>query len=75
RTNKLIRFKPEDSETTLLVTIFEKNAYPSRGLRERIAEHLGLNMRQVQLWFQNKRASVKATTGVTFERPARKDSV
>ncbi|KAI8610916.1 Homeodomain-like protein, partial [Chytriomyces sp. MP71] len=52
---KPMRFRPTDGEYALLTGIFNKNQFPSRTLREKLAAHLGLNMRQVQLWFQNRR--------------------
>ncbi|KAJ3233375.1 hypothetical protein HDU81_002308 [Chytriomyces hyalinus] len=69
-TDKPMRFRPTDQEYAMLVSIFNKNQFPSRSLREKIAAHLGLNMRQVQLWFQNRRASLKGS-GLTFQRPVK----
>ncbi|TPX66515.1 hypothetical protein CcCBS67573_g07805 [Chytriomyces confervae] len=69
-TDKPMRFRPTDQEYVMLVSIFTKNQFPSRLLREKIAAHLGLNMRQVQLWFQNRRASLKGS-GLSFQRPVK----
>ncbi|KAJ3226925.1 hypothetical protein HDU78_010161 [Chytriomyces hyalinus] len=69
-TDKPMRFRPTDQEYAMLVSIFTKNQFPSRSLREKIAAHLGLNMRQVQLWFQNRRASLKGS-GLSFQRPVK----
>ncbi|KAI8828204.1 hypothetical protein BJ741DRAFT_627036 [Chytriomyces cf. hyalinus JEL632] len=69
-TDKPMRFRPTDQEYAMLVSIFTKNQFPSRLLREKIAAHLGLNMRQVQLWFQNRRASLKGS-GLSFQRPVK----
>jgi hypothetical protein len=32
---------------------------PNKDVREHLSQHLGLTSRQVQIWFQNKRAKVK----------------
>jgi len=38
---------------------FESNPMPNKDVREYLSQHLGLTSRQVQIWFQNKRAKVK----------------
>ncbi|KAJ3233376.1 hypothetical protein HDU81_002309 [Chytriomyces hyalinus] len=65
--NKSNRFRATPSELHLLLSIFERNAFPSRILRQKLAEHLRLSVRQVQLWFQNRRASLKSN-GSVFKR-------
>ncbi|KAI9351219.1 hypothetical protein BDR26DRAFT_850685 [Obelidium mucronatum] len=68
------RFKPTESESALLCCIFQKNPFPSAAMRQRIAEKMGLEMKQVQFWFQNRRASMK-THGVHVLKPRRNSSV
>ncbi|KAI8834283.1 Homeodomain-like protein, partial [Chytriomyces cf. hyalinus JEL632] len=58
--NKSNRFRATPSELNLLLSIFERNAFPSRILRQKLAHHLRLSVRQIQLWFQNRRASLKS---------------
>ena len=41
----------------LLESIFEGERYPPRSVRLKLAEHLGVEARQVQNWFQNRRAA------------------
>ncbi|KAJ3226923.1 hypothetical protein HDU78_010159 [Chytriomyces hyalinus] len=65
---KPVRFHPTPCELQTLVGVFEVNPFPSRVLREKLAQHMGITMRQIQLWFQNRRAFKKAA-GLTFTRP------
>ncbi|KAJ3233377.1 hypothetical protein HDU81_002310 [Chytriomyces hyalinus] len=65
---KPVRFHPTPCELQTLVAVFEVNPFPSRVLREKLAQHMGITMRQIQLWFQNRRAFKKAA-GLTFTRP------
>ncbi|TPX66514.1 hypothetical protein CcCBS67573_g07804 [Chytriomyces confervae] len=58
------RFRATPSELNLLLSIFERNAFPSRILRQKLADHLRLSVRQIQLWFQNRRASLKSNGSV-----------
>ncbi|KAJ3031968.1 UNVERIFIED_CONTAM: hypothetical protein HDU68_009069, partial [Siphonaria sp. JEL0065] len=67
---RIARFKPTESEATLLSAIFHKNPFPSCALRQRIAERMGLEVKQVQFWFQNKRAMMK-TNGIHVVKPRR----
>jgi hypothetical protein len=41
---------------SLLEAIFDQNPLPPRKTKERIANELGLSVRRVQVWFQNRRA-------------------
>ncbi len=43
----------------LLDSVFLLERCPGRDLRQQLAAHLGISMRQVQVWFQNKRARAK----------------
>ncbi|TGZ65818.1 hypothetical protein CRM22_005663 [Opisthorchis felineus] len=40
-------------------SVFEMNPKPARKLRETLASETGLNIRVVQVWFQNQRAKMK----------------
>ncbi|TPX51296.1 hypothetical protein CcCBS67573_g10039 [Chytriomyces confervae] len=64
------RFRATPSELNLLLSIFERNAFPSRILRQKLADHLRLSVRQIQLWFQNRRASLKSN-GSVFKQQQR----
>ncbi|KAI8828206.1 hypothetical protein BJ741DRAFT_627040 [Chytriomyces cf. hyalinus JEL632] len=66
------RFKPTESELALLMGVFLKNPFPSTNLRKKLADKLNLEPRQIQFWFQNRRALVKAT-GVSLHKPKRGD--
>ncbi|KAI8612677.1 hypothetical protein BC830DRAFT_541158 [Chytriomyces sp. MP71] len=65
---KPARFKPTQAELSLLLGVFAKNPFPSTSLRKKLAEKLNLEPRQIQFWFQNRRALVKAT-GVVLQKP------
>jgi len=42
---------------------FESNKYLSETRRQTLARELGLNESQIKIWFQNKRAKIKKTSG------------
>ena len=42
---------------------FEENRYLTEERRKNLANELGLNENQIKIWFQNKRAKIKKTTG------------
>lgn len=46
-------------ETEFLARIFEQYPRPTGPMREMIAKRLGMSVRGVQIWFQNKRAKVR----------------
>ncbi|KAI9351227.1 hypothetical protein BDR26DRAFT_850701 [Obelidium mucronatum] len=54
------RFKATEMELDFLYAEFERDPFPSAADRNRIAESLGMEARQVQFWFQNRRANAKA---------------
>ncbi|KAJ3025244.1 UNVERIFIED_CONTAM: hypothetical protein HDU68_007336 [Siphonaria sp. JEL0065] len=56
---KLNRFKPTESELLLLVSIFQKNPFPSANFQKKVAENMGVNVKQIRFWFQNRRATMK----------------
>ncbi|KAG0205798.1 hypothetical protein BGX28_002669 [Mortierella sp. GBA30] len=49
-------------EATFLQTQFKINERPTAQERDRIAKHLSLDRKTIQVWFQNKRAKVKRDT-------------
>ncbi|KAI0082086.1 homeobox-domain-containing protein [Panus rudis PR-1116 ss-1] len=53
--------KPQfkQSAVPLLEDAFAHNAYPSRDEKIRLANQLGMDYKQVHVWFQNKRARAK----------------
>ncbi|XP_035527161.1 homeobox protein engrailed-2b-like [Morone saxatilis] len=46
-----------------LKTEFQSNRYLTEQRRQSLAQELGLNESQIKIWFQNKRAKIKKTTG------------
>ena len=42
---------------------FEDNRYLTEERRRNLATELGLNENQIKIWFQNKRAKIKKSTG------------
>ena len=42
---------------------FEENRYLNEERRKNLSEELGLNENQIKIWFQNKRAKIKKSTG------------
>ncbi|KAJ3062344.1 hypothetical protein HDU98_001781, partial [Podochytrium sp. JEL0797] len=53
------RFKATEAELPILSAVFEKNPFPSAILRQKLADRLGLESKQIQFWFQNRRATLK----------------
>ncbi|KAI8834273.1 hypothetical protein BJ741DRAFT_247714 [Chytriomyces cf. hyalinus JEL632] len=58
--SSLPRFRATELELQVLSTEFDQNPFPTCADRQRIATTLGMNTRQVQFWFQNRRAHAKA---------------
>ncbi|CAO3624230.1 unnamed protein product [Mucor fragilis] len=56
---KIKRRRATVSQTQALQRVFDKTAFPSTGLRENLARHLGMPPRTVQIWFQNKRQAAR----------------
>ncbi|KAI8612678.1 Homeodomain-like protein [Chytriomyces sp. MP71] len=69
-TNRPARFKPTEAELVMLTAIFQKNPFPSASLRQKLAERMGLDIKQVQFWFQNRRATMKIS-GIHVLKPKR----
>jgi len=42
---------------------FEDNRYLNEERRKSLSNELGLNENQIKIWFQNKRAKIKKSTG------------
>ncbi|KAI8639343.1 hypothetical protein BD408DRAFT_421624 [Parasitella parasitica] len=56
---KIKRRRATVLQTQALQKVFDKTAFPSTGLRENLARHLGMSPRTVQIWFQNKRQAAR----------------
>ncbi|KAJ9051849.1 hypothetical protein DSO57_1000509 [Entomophthora muscae] len=54
--NKRKRFHPD--QLSHLISIFETTTTPSFDVREELAKKLGMTNREVQVWFQNRRAKI-----------------
>jgi len=53
------RKRKTPKQLATLESEFSKNPMPNKDVREKLGEILGLTGRQVQIWFQNKRAKVR----------------
>ncbi|KAJ3380144.1 hypothetical protein HDU80_002212 [Chytriomyces hyalinus] len=73
-TTRPARFKPTEAELVMLTAIFQKNPFPSAALRQKLADKMGLDIKQVQFWFQNRRATMKIS-GIHVLKPKRGNSV
>ncbi|KAI1789809.1 hypothetical protein LXA43DRAFT_948158 [Ganoderma leucocontextum] len=49
------------SQTSVLVSVFEVKTHPSREERALLAAELGMELKAVNAWFQNKRRTLKKT--------------
>lgn len=56
------RWTPSDDAKALLETIFSADAFPTFAVRSKLAAQLGIDGRQVQIWFQNRRQRERTKT-------------
>ncbi|KAF5021161.1 hypothetical protein F66182_6807 [Fusarium sp. NRRL 66182] len=57
---KMKRFRLTHQQTRFLMSEFAKQPHPDAAHRERLSREIpGLSARQVQVWFQNRRAKIK----------------
>ncbi|CAK4030498.1 Homeobox HD-10 [Lecanosticta acicola] len=69
---KMKRFRLTHNQTRFLMSEFARQAHPDAAHRERLAREIpGLSARQVQVWFQNRRAKLKRLTTDDRERVMR----
>ncbi|KAI9833137.1 MAG: hypothetical protein M1819_003759 [Sarea resinae] len=69
---KMKRFRLTHNQTRYLMSEFARQAHPDAGHRERLSREIpGLSPRQVQVWFQNRRAKLKRLTTDDRERMMR----
>ncbi|KAK3373631.1 hypothetical protein B0T24DRAFT_270924 [Lasiosphaeria ovina] len=60
---KMKRFRLTHQQTRFLMSEFSKQPHPDAAHRERLSREIpGLSPRQVQVWFQNRRAKIKRLT-------------
>lgn len=57
------RWVPTDSAKALLETIFKADSFPKFTVRQSLATQLGIDARQVQIWFQNRRQRERSKMG------------
>ncbi|KAL2377512.1 hypothetical protein RJZ90_006687 [Blastomyces dermatitidis] len=66
---KMKRFRLSHNQTRFLMNEFARQAHPDAAHRERLSKEIpGLSPRQVQVWFQNRRAKLKRLTNDDRER-------
>ncbi|KAJ5543138.1 hypothetical protein N7535_005567 [Penicillium sp. DV-2018c] len=66
---KMKRFRLTHNQTRFLMSEFTRQAHPDAAHRERLSKEIpGLTPRQVQVWFQNRRAKLKRLTTNDRER-------
>lgn len=69
---KMKRFRLTHNQTRFLMSEFARQAHPDAAHRERLAREIpGLSPRQVQVWFQNRRAKLKRLTSDDRDRMMR----
>ncbi|KAI9847037.1 MAG: hypothetical protein M1838_001077 [Thelocarpon superellum] len=69
---KMKRFRLTHNQTRFLMSEFARQAHPDAAHRERLSREIpGLSPRQVQVWFQNRRAKLKRMTSDDRERMMR----
>lgn len=57
------RWVPSDEAKSLLETIFSADSFPTFSVRTQLAQQLGIDARQVQIWFQNRRQRERLRAG------------
>ncbi|KJZ74158.1 hypothetical protein HIM_06389 [Hirsutella minnesotensis 3608] len=73
---KMKRFRLTHQQTRFLMSEFAKQPHPDAAHRERLSREIpGLSPRQVQVWFQNRRAKIKRLTADDRERVVRMRAV
>ncbi|KAK3351610.1 hypothetical protein B0H65DRAFT_126971 [Neurospora tetraspora] len=66
---KMKRFRLTHQQTRFLMSEFAKQPHPDAAHRERLSREIpGLSPRQVQVWFQNRRAKIKRLTADERDR-------
>ncbi|KAI1341986.1 hypothetical protein F5Y15DRAFT_329579 [Xylariaceae sp. FL0016] len=66
---KMKRFRLTHQQTRFLMSEFAKQPHPDAAHRERLSREIpGLSPRQVQVWFQNRRAKIKRLTADDRDR-------
>eukprot|EP01136_Pigoraptor_vietnamica_P019309 Opistho-1_new@66751 len=60
---KRVRTKISEEQIAALERAFEQTPMPDGQLREQLANQLGLSLRVIQVWFQNRRAKEKKNRG------------
>ncbi|KAH9844861.1 Homeodomain [Teratosphaeria destructans] len=69
---KMKRFRLTHQQTRFLMNEFSRQPHPDAAHRERLSREIpGLSPRQVQVWFQNRRAKLKRLTTDDRERMMR----
>ncbi|KAG6118700.1 hypothetical protein E4U14_006424 [Claviceps sp. LM454 group G7] len=73
---KLKRFRLTHQQTRFLMSEFAKQPHPDAAHRERLSREIpGLSPRQVQVWFQNRRAKMKRLSADDRDRMIRMRAV
>lgn len=64
-------------ETRTLMAVFQTNPRPNSMVRARLAQDLGISVRTIQIWFQNRRAKLRRekTTGAQMINQSQYDPV
>ncbi|OAQ98630.1 hypothetical protein LLEC1_02939 [Akanthomyces lecanii] len=66
---KMKRFRLSHQQTRFLMSEFAKQPHPDAAHRDRLSKQIpGLSPRQVQVWFQNRRAKIKRLNADDRER-------
>ncbi|KAF2153805.1 hypothetical protein K461DRAFT_292514 [Myriangium duriaei CBS 260.36] len=69
---KMKRFRLTHTQTRFLMSEFARDAHPDAAHRDRLSNEIpGLSPRQVQVWFQNRRAKLKRMSAEDRDRMMR----
>lgn len=67
------RARLTDKQNEILTKVFDKNSYPNLSKKRTISKKTGLDLDQIRIWFQNKRARRNMKVKRLSRKPSSED--